>query len=264
MLSAIASLARGVALNPMHQFQIHPLIPIRIPLAGKIVDISFTNSSLLMIVAVALAIFFLMTAMGGRALVPGRLQSVAELSYEFIANMIRDTAGPEGMRYFPFIYALFVFILACNLLGLLPFSFTVMSHIIVTFAMAVAVIVTVAAIGFARHGLGFLKLFFPSGIPWPLYILVVPIEIMSFLIRPFSLGLRLFANMLAGHLILDVFASFVIGLAGLGTLGIIGAVAPFAMSVAMSALELLVAFLQAYVFAILSSIYLRDALHPGH
>ncbi|HXZ69081.1 MAG TPA: F0F1 ATP synthase subunit A, partial [Alphaproteobacteria bacterium] len=137
-------------------------------------------------------------------------------------------------------------------------------QIIVTFALAVAVLLTVAAIGFARHGFGFLKLFFPSGIPWPLYILVVPIEIMSFLIRPFSLGLRLFANMLAGHLILDVFASFVIGLAGLGTLGIIGAVAPFAMSVAMSALELLVAFLQAYVFAILSSIYLRDALHPGH
>jgi F-type H+-transporting ATPase subunit a len=202
--------------------------------------------------------------MGSRALVPGRTQSVAELSYEFIANMIRDTAGPEGMRYFPFIYALFVFILACNFLGLLPFSFTVMSSIIVTFTMALAVIIAVVVIGFARHGLGFLKLFAPSGIPLVLMPLVILIEIMSFLIRPFSLGLRLFANMLAGHLILDVFASFVIGLAGLGTLGIIGAIAPFAMSVAMSALELLVAFLQAYVFAILSSIYLRDALHPGH
>lgn len=264
MLSGVAALARGVALDPMHQFQIHPLIPIRIPLAGKIIDISFTNASLLMMLAVVLTIVFLMAAMGSRALVPGRTQSIAELSYEFVANMVRDTAGHEGMRYFPFIYALFVFVLACNLLGLLPFSYTVMSQIIVTFALAVAVLLTVTAIGFARHGVGFLKLFFPSGIPWPLYFLVVPIEIMSFLIRPFSLGLRLFANMLAGHLILDVFASFVIGLAGLGTLGIIGALAPFTVSVAMSALELLVAFLQAYVFAILSSIYLRDALHPGH
>ncbi|MFZ1990480.1 MAG: F0F1 ATP synthase subunit A [Alphaproteobacteria bacterium] len=251
-------------MDPMHQFQIHPLIPIRIPVAGHLIDISFTNSSLLMIAAVLVTILFLMLSMGSRSLVPGRAQSVAELSYEFIANMIRDTAGPEGMRYFPFIYALFVFILACNFLGLLPFSFTVMSHIIVTFAMALAVIISVVIIGFARHGLGFLKLFAPSGIPLVLMPLVILIEIMSFLIRPFSLGLRLFANMLAGHLILDVFASFVIGLAGLGTLGIIGAIAPFAMSVAMSALELLVAFLQAYVFAILSSIYLRDALHPGH
>ena len=264
MFSGIAALARGVAMDPMHQFQIHPLIPIRIPVAGHLIDISFTNSSLLMIAAVVVTILFLTLAMGSRALVPGRTQSVAELSYEFIANMIRDTAGPEGMRYFPFIYALFVFILACNFLGLLPFSFTVMSSIIVTFTMALAVIIAVVVIGFARHGLGFLKLFAPSGIPLVLMPLVILIEIMSFLIRPFSLGLRLFANMLAGHLILDVFASFVIGLAGLGTLGIIGAIAPFAMSVAMSALELLVAFLQAYVFAILSSIYLRDALHPGH
>ena len=264
MLSAIASLARGVAMDPMHQFQIHPLIPIRIPVAGHLIDISFTNSSLLMIAAVLVTILFLTLSMSSRALVPGRAQSVAEISYEFIANMIRDTAGPEGMRYFPFIYALFVFILACNFLGLLPFSFTVMSHIIVTFAMALAVILTVVVIGFSRHGLGFLKLFAPSGIPIVILPLVIVIEIMSFLIRPLSLGLRLFANMLAGHLILDVFASFVIGLAGLGTLGIIGAAAPFAMSVAMSALELLVAFLQAYVFAILSSIYLRDALHPGH
>jgi F-type H+-transporting ATPase subunit a len=264
VLSGIATVARAVAMDPMHQFQIYPLIPIRIPVAGKILDISFTNSSLLMLIAVAVTILFLVAATGSRALVPGRAQSIAELSYEFVASMIRDTAGDEGLRYFPFIYALFVFILACNLLGLLPFSFTVMSHIIVTFAMAVAVIVAVTAIGFARHGLGFLKLFAPSGVPWWLMWLIIPIEIMSFLIRPFSLGLRLFANMLAGHLILDVFASFVIGLAGLGALGILGAIAPFAVSVAMSALELLVAFLQAYVFAILSSIYLRDALHPGH
>jgi len=264
VLAGIANLARGVAMDPMHQFQIRPLIPIRIPMAGHLIDISFTNSSLLMIAAVLVTILFLTLAMSGRTLVPGRAQSVAEISYEFISNMIRDTAGPEGMRYFPFIYALFVFILACNLLGLLPFSFTVMSHIIVTFAMALAVILAVVVIGFARHGLGFLKLFAPSGVPWWLMWLIIPIEVMSFLIRPFSLGLRLFANMLAGHLILDVFASFVIGLAGLGTLGIIGALAPFGVSVAMSALELLVAFLQAYVFAILSSIYLRDALHPGH
>jgi F-type H+-transporting ATPase subunit a len=262
--SVIGAATRLAALDPMRQFQIHALIPIRIPLGGKLVDLSFTNSSLFMVLAVLVVVLFLTLGVNSRSLVPGRVQSIAEFSYEFIAKMIRDTAGPEGIRYFPFIYALFVFVLACNLLGLLPFSYTVMSQIIVTFAMAVAVLLTVAAIGFARHGLGFLKLFVPPGIPWPLYILVVPIEIMSFLIRPFSLGLRLFANMIAGHLVLDVFASFIIGLAGLGALGVIGAIAPLAMAVAMSALEILVAFLQAYVFAILSSIYLRDALHPGH
>jgi F-type H+-transporting ATPase subunit a len=250
--------------DPMEQFHIKALVPIEIPLGGKILDLSFTNSSLLMVLSAVGVILFLTLSMGGRAMVPGRLQSIAEISYEFVAGMIRDTAGREGLRYFPFIYALFSFVLLTNMLGLLPFSYTVMSQIIVTFALAVAVLLAVIAVGLARHGLGWLKLFVPAGIPGPLYVLVVPIEIMSFLIRPFSLGLRLFANMIAGHLVLDVFASFTIGLGTLGFIGIIGAIAPFAMAVAMTALEVLVAFLQAYVFAILSSIYLRDALHPGH
>ena len=265
MIGQIAgALIRRVAMDPLHQFQIHPIIPIKIPIDGRVVDISFTNSSAFMVIGVAVIIGFLLVAMSSQALVPGRLQSIAEMSYEFVAGLIRDTAGRQGMQFFPFVYAIFVFILILNLLGLLPFAFTVTSHIIITFAMALGVFMTVIAVGIAKHGLGFLRLFVPSGIPIWLVPFIAVIEVFSFLTRPFSLGLRLFANMLAGHLILKVFAGFIISLSAIGVLGMLGAVVPFVVTVAMTALELLVALLQAYVFAILTSIYLNDALHPGH
>ena len=196
--------------------------------------------------------------MSGRALVPGRLQSVAELAYEFVANMVRENVGSAGQRYFPFIFTLFMFVLASNMLGMVPYSFTVTSHIVVTFALATVVFLGVTVIGFAKHGAGFLKFFVPSGVPVALLPLLVVIEVISYLTRPVSLSVRLFANMMAGHTMLKVFAGFVIGL------GVIGGWAPLAFMVAFTGLELLVAFLQAYVFAILTCIYLNDALHMHH
>jgi F-type H+-transporting ATPase subunit a len=251
-------------MDPMHQFEIHPLIPIHVALGGKQLDLSFTNSGLLMLLAVVIITGFLTLAASSRALVPGRMQSIAEISYEFVANLVRDTVGTDGMQYFPFIFAIFSFVLLCNMLGMMPFSFTVTSHIIVTFAMALGVVLTVVVLGFAKHGLGFLKLFAPSGVPLVLAPFITVIEVFSFLTRPVSLAVRLFANMLAGHIMLKVFAGFIISLSALGLWGILGALGPMALTIAITALELLVAFLQAYVFAILSSIYLHDALHPGH
>jgi len=201
---------------------------------------------------------FLNLSMRKSALVPGRWQSMAELSYEFIANVVRENAGSEGMVYFPFVFTLFMFILFCNLLGLIPFSFTVTSHIAVTFALAAIVFLGVTAIGFAKHGLKFLQLFVPSGVPIALLPLIVLIELISYLTRPISLSVRLFANMMAGHTMLKVFAGFVVAL------GIWLGWAPLAFIVALTALELGIAILQAYVFAILSCIYLHDAMHPHH
>jgi F-type H+-transporting ATPase subunit a len=192
------------------------------------------------------------------ALVPGRLQSVAEISYEFVANMVRENTGREGMQYFPFIFSLFMFILFLNTLGLVPYSFTVTSHIIVTFAMALVVFLFVLIVGFAKNGIGFLKLFVPSGVPIALLPLITVLEVFGFLIRPISLSVRLFANMMAGHLLLKVFAAFVVGL------GVIGGWAPLLFMVAFTGLELLVAFLQAFVFTVLTCIYLNDALHMHH
>lgn len=237
-------------LNPLEQFEVKPLIPIHI--GG--VDISYTNSALFMTVAVVLVTLFIVLSTRRAQLVPGRWQSVAELSYEFIANMIEENVGTEGMRYFPFIFTLFMFVLAGNLLGMVPYTFTYTSHIIVTFAMAAVIFIGVTAIGLARHGLHFFKLFAPEGVPWPLLLLLVPIELISYFIRPFTLSIRLFANMLAGHAILAVFAGFV---AALGIFGI----APLAMDVGFSLLEFLVAGLQAYIFAILTCLYLNDAIH---
>lgn len=249
-----------MAIDPMHQFRIERLVPAEI---GGI-DVSFTNSSLFMVIAVGLITAFMIFTVSTRAMVPGRWQSMAELSYEFIAKMVRDAAGEGGMKFFPVVFSIFMFVLFVNLLGLLPYSFTVTSHIIVTAALALMVFFGVTLIGLFKHGLGFLKLFVPSGVPLPLYVIVVPIEILSYFSRPVSHSIRLFANMLAGHITLKVFAGFIIGLSSIGALGIAGAALPLIMVVALTALELLVAFLQAYVFTVLTCMYLNDALHPGH
>ncbi|WND01994.1 F0F1 ATP synthase subunit A [Temperatibacter marinus] len=249
-----------MANSPLEQFNIKTIYEINI--AGY--DVSFTNSSLVMTLTVIAISIFLLGGIRKQSMVPGRWQSMVEMAYEFIANMVRENVGKEGKQYFPFIFTLFLFILGCNLAGMIPGSFTSTSHIIVTFALAGVVFVGVTLIGFAKHGLGFLKLFAPSGVPAPLYVLIVPIEVMSYFTRPISLSVRLFANMLAGHIMMKVFAGFVISLGALGVGGVIGAIGPFAFNIFLTGLEILVAFLQAYVFAILSCIYLHDAMHPAH
>jgi F-type H+-transporting ATPase subunit a len=247
--------------DPIEQFQIHNWVPL-----GKIgsVDIAFTNSALYMAIAVGLTAALMLGATSARALVPGRLQSVAELAYEFIADTIRNTIGEGGMRFFPLVFSLFMFILISNMVGLIPYNFTVASHIVITVALAFLVFFTVIIYGFWKNGLHFFNLFVPKGIPIYVLPLIVFIEVLSFLSRPISHSVRLFANMLAGHITLKVFAGFVTMLGGLGVFGVLGATLPLALTVALTALELLVAFLQAYVFTILTCIYLNDALHPGH
>lgn len=249
-----------MANDPLHQFVIQKLVPIEI---GGL-DFSFTNSSLFMVATTAVAAGFLWWATGNRALVPNRTQSVAEMSYEFIANMLRDAAGKSGMQFFPLVFSLFMFVLVANLLGMFPYFFTVTSHIIVTFALALLVIGTVVGYGIAKHGLSWFKLFVPHGVPGVILPFVVLIEVISFLSRPISLSVRLFANMLAGHITLKVFAGFVVSLSALGAVGVGGAILPMIMTVALTGLEFLVAFLQAYVFAVLTCMYLNDAVHPHH
>ena len=217
-----------------------------------------------MVIAVAGISALMLGATGRRALVPGRMQSVAELSYEFVADTLKSSAGNEGMKFFPLVFSLFMFILVVNMIGLIPYTFTVTSHIIITASLALLVFVTVIVYGIYRNGIKFLKLFVPSGIPIYILPLIVFIEVLSFLSRPISHSVRLFANMLAGHITLKVFASFVTMLGGFGIAGWIGAVLPLGLTVALTALEMLVAFLQAYVFTILTCIYLNDAIHPGH
>jgi F-type H+-transporting ATPase subunit a len=240
----------------MEQFTVKPIVPMHI---GHY-DVSFTNQSLWMCIVVGAVTLFMTMAVSRRSLVPSRMQSMAELSYEFVANMIGGAAGEDGLRFFPFVFTIFMFVLFSNFLGLLPGSFTVTSQIVVTFAMAALVIAMVLVTGFMKHGIGFLKLFVPS-VPWYIVWLLVIIEVISFLTRPISLSVRLFANMLAGHTLLKVFASFVIALGGAGGLLSLLSAAPMFLIVAITALELLVAFLQAYVFAILTCIYLNEALH---
>jgi F-type H+-transporting ATPase subunit a len=247
--------------DPIHQFEIKKFFSL-FQLGAH--DIAFTNSAAFMLAALIIIAALMLLPTRKRALVPGRMQSIAELSYEFIADTIRSSAGNEGMRFFPLVFSLFMFILVVNLLGLLPYAFTVTSHIIVTVALALLVFFTVIIYGLYKHGLHFFRLFVPSGIPWPVLLLVTPIEILSFLSRPVSHSVRLFANMLAGHITLKVFAGFVTMLGAAGILGWAGAVLPLGLTIALTALELLVAVLQAYVFAILTCIYLNDALHPGH
>ena len=236
--------------SPLEQFEIKRIVPIHI---GN-VDISFTNSALFMCIAVVLVTALMVLTTRSARLVPTRWQSIPELAYEAIAGMIQQNVGKEGMQYFPFIFTLFMFVLAGNLLGMVPYTFTYTSHIIVTFAMAIVIFIGVTAIGLKRHGLHFLSLFAPKGVPWILLLLLVPIEMISYFIRPFTLSIRLFANMLAGHAILAVFASFV------AVLGILG-IAPLAMDVGFVLLEFLVAGLQAYIFTILTCLYLNDAIH---
>ncbi len=251
-----------MAVDPIHQFQIVDFFPV-----AKIgnVEITFTNSAAFMMLAVAGLTLFLVGATAKRSLVPSRLQSAAEISYEFVASTIRSTAGAEGMKFFPFVFSIFMFVLTLNMLGLIPYAFTVTSQIIITAALAITVFLTVLIYGLWRHGLHFFNLFVPKGVPIYILPLIVAIEILSFLSRPISHSVRLFANMLAGHITLKVFASFIILLGGsLGAIGWIGGILPFAMVVVLFALETLVAFLQAYVFAILTCIYLNDAIHPGH
>ena len=248
-------------IDPIHQFEIVKLFPI-VKIGGA--ELHFTNSALFMVIAVGLTAVLLLGTTSGRRLVPGRLQSLAEISYEFVENTIRSTAGEEGMKFFPLVLSLFMFILISNVIGLIPYTFTVTSHIIITAALALLVFFTVIIYGFWKNGLRFFKLFVPSGIPIYILPLIVFIEVLSFLSRPVSHSVRLFANMLAGHITLKVFAGFVTMLGGFGILGWIGAMVPLALTVALTALELLVAFLQAYVFAILTCIYINDALHPGH
>ena len=247
--------------DPIHQFNIVNLFRLG-RIAGH--DIYFTNSALFMLIAVALIGVFLLGTTTQRTLVPGRLQSLAEMSYEFVATTVRTTAGTEGMKFFPFVFTLFMFILIMNMMGLIPYSFTVTSHIVITVMLSMLVFLTVIVYGLWKNGLRFFKLFVPSGVPWYILPLVTPIEIMSFLSRPISHSVRLFANMLAGHITLKVFAGFVTLLGGLGIVGWVGAVLPLGLTVALTALEVLVAFLQAYVFTILTCIYLNDAIHPGH
>src|SRR5580693_9566493 len=249
-------------IDPIEQFNIQKLFTI-----GHIghQEIAFTNSSAYMFGSVALISLLMIGGVAGKRLVPGRLQSIAEISYEFVANTIRSNAGKEGMKFFPLVFSLFMFVAVSNIVGVIPYNFTIASHLIVTFALAMMVFLTVLIYGFYKNGLKFFKLFVPSGIPIFILPLVVFIEVFSFFLRPVSHSVRLFANMLAGHIALKVFAGFVAMLGfSLGAIGWIGGIAPLALTVALTALELLVACLQAYVFAILTCIYLNDAIHGGH
>ena len=246
--------------SPLDQFKVSPIAEMQI--AGY--DTSFTNSAMWMVVGLAVMTIFLIGGSRRSDMVPGRWQTLVEMSYGFVAGMIKDNVGREGKQYFPFIFTLFMFVLAANVLGMVPYSFTTTSHIVVTFALAGVVITGITLIGLLKHGLGFLKLFAPSGLPAPLYLIIVPIEIISYLTRPVSLSVRLFANMLAGHIIMKIFAMFVVSLGAAGGVLSVLAIAPFALNIFMTGLELLVAFLQAYVFTILTCIYLNDAMHPSH
>ncbi len=244
-----------MATNPMQQFNVYRIGP-EIKLGG--VDLSFTNSSLFMTFTALTIIMFLYLSTKEKKIVPGKIQLISELLYNFIAKMISDTAGSKAKPYFPFIFSLFIFVLLCNMIGMLPYAFTVTSHIIVTMIMAIFIFIAVTFIGFIKHGFKYLSIFVPKGVPVVLLPLITIIEIISYLSRPISLSVRLFANMMAGHTMLKVFGGFVI------SLGIAGGWLPLTFSVALTGLEILVAFLQAYVFAILTCIYLNDALNLHH
>ena len=244
-----------MAANPMTQFEVYRIGPeIKI---GSF-DISFTNASLFMIVSSIAILLIFNFGSKKNSVLPSKMQLLAELSYTFVAKMISDTAGSKAKPYFAFIFSLFMFVLFCNMFGMIPYTFTVTSHIIVTFVLASFIFIGVTIIGFIKHGIGYLKLFVPSGVPIILLPLIVVIEIISYLSRPISLSVRLFANMMAGHTMMKVFGGFVV------SLGIIGGWLPLSFSVALTGLEILVAFLQAYVFAILTCIYLNDALNLHH
>jgi len=250
----------GPAINPIEQFSLSQVLHLEI---GKY-DVSLTNSSIYMIIAVALTIGLMAIGAKGTTGAPTRMQAASEMAYEFVAGMVRSAAGEHAMRFFPFVFSLFMFILMCNLVGLIPYSFSVTSHIIVTGLLALSVFFTVVIVGIKEHGFHFFKLFVPSGVPIYILPLVVAIEIISFLSLPLSHSVRLFANMLAGHITLNVFGGFCVMLLSAGAALKVVAILPFAMTIGLYALELLVAFLQAYVFTMLTCMYLNDALHPGH
>ena len=244
-----------MASNPMQQFTVHRIGP-EIKIAG--VDLSFTNASLFMLISASIILLYLFLGSKDKNIIPNKLQLTAEMFYTFVAKMISDTAGSKAKPYFPFIFSLFMFVLFCNMVGMLPYSFTVTSHIIVTLILALFIFIAVTIIGFIKHGYKYLSIFVPSGVPAVLLPLITIIEIISYLSRPVSLSVRLFANMMAGHTMLKVFGGFVV------SLGILGGWLPLSFSVALTGLEILVAFLQAYVFAILTCIYLNDALNLHH
>lgn len=254
------------AAGPMEQFEIVQLIPLSF---GNL-DISFTNSSLWMCLGVGVATLFFVAAARAGSLIPGRLQSMAEVLYEFVSDIVRGAIGPEGMRFFPYVFSLFIYVLMANMLGLFPsfpglwHTFTTTSHLAVTLSLGLMTISIVTIYGFYKHGLGFFKLFAPSGVPLWLLPLIIVIEVISFLSRPLSLAIRLFANMLAGHIILKVFAGFIISLISAGGIVSVISIFPFLGTIAITLLEILVAFLQAYVFAMLTCIYLNDAVHVDH
>ena len=241
--------------NPMHQFEVYRVGP-EINISG--INLSFTNASLFMLISSLLILLMLFVGTKKKLLIPTKMQLLTEMSYTFVAKMINDTAGSSAKPFFPFIFTLFMFVLFCNMVGMFPYSFTVTSHIIVTFILASLVFIGVTIIGFIKHGIKYLELFVPKGVPVVLLPLIVVIEIISYLSRPVSLSVRLFANMMAGHTMLKVFGGFVI------SLGLLGGWLPLGFSVALTGLEILVAFLQAYVFAILTCIYLNDALNLHH
>ena len=246
--------------GPIEQFALTDIVKL-----GKIggIDLAITNSAVYMMLTVVLSTAFLFVGARG-ALVPGRWQAAVELLYEAVAKALRESAGEHGARFFPLVFSLFIFVLVANLIGLVPYAFTVTSHLSVTFALAAIVFVTVTFYGLMRNGLGFFRLFLPPGVPLLLAPLIVPIEVISYLSRPISHSVRLFAVMLAGHITLKVFASFVVGLASIGAVGIAAAVLPLAMTVIITALELLMAVIQAYVFTVLTCTYINDAIHPAH
>ena len=244
-----------MASNPMQQFTVHKIGP-EIKIAG--VDLSFTNASLFMVISTSIILLFLFLGSREKRIIPDKIHLIVEMFYTFVAKMISDTAGSKAKPYFPFIFSLFMFVLFCNMVGMLPYSFTVTSHIIVTLIMALFIFVAVTIIGFIKHGFKYLSIFVPSGVPAVLLPLITIIEIISYLSRPVSLSVRLFANMMAGHTMMKVFGGFVI------SLGLVGGWLPLSFSVALTGLEILVAFLQAYVFAILTCIYLNDALNLHH
>ena len=244
-----------MATNPMQQFEVYRIGP-KIEISG--IDLSFTNASLFMLISGFFITVLLLLSTKEKKLIPSKIQLMSEILYNFISKMISDTAGKKAKPYFPFIFTLFVFILFCNMIGMLPYSFTVTSHIIVTLSFAIFIFIGVTILGFVIHGFKYLKIFVPSGVPIVLLPIISIIEIISYLSRPVSLSVRLFANMMAGHTMLKVFGGFVI------SLGLIGGWLPLSFSVALTGLEILVAFLQAYVFAILTFIYLNDALNLHH
>jgi F-type H+-transporting ATPase subunit a len=248
----------SIATDPIHQFKIFPLIDWS---AGGY-NLAFTNSSFWMLVSTVLVLGFLGMAASRASLIPNRIQSLGEMSYTFISDMVRSTAGEEGLKFFPFVFTLFFFILGANIVGMFPYAFTTTSHIAVTGALAVVVILIVVGYGIYKNGLGFFGLFAPHGVPLPVMFFLVPIEIISFLARPITLGMRLFANMLAGHIMLKLLAIFVVMLASAGLTAV--AWVPYVLLIPITALEFLVAFLQAYVFALLTCVYLKDAIHPHH